>query len=60
MIEFKIVRLNQVMDIYVFGWAQSYIELASGVFWLGHIDPVYKDTLYSDSMNQKNTKSFTL
>ena len=58
-IEFKIMRLGQVMGVHRLEWVQSYIELARGIFGLGHIDLVYKDTLYSDSMKQMNTKPFS-
>ena len=59
-IESKIVRLGQVMGVQGLGLAQSYIELVRRVFGLGHIDPVYKDTPYSDSMKQMNAKPFSL
>ena len=57
-IESKIMRLGQVMGIHGLEWVQSYIKLVRRVFGLGHIDPVYKDTLYSDSMKQMKLNHF--
>ena len=39
-----------------FGCVFSCIKLAGRVFGLDHINPVHKDTLYSDSMKQRNIK----
>ena len=52
----KIIRLDQDMGVHGLRWVQSCIELAKGVFGLGHIDPVYKHTMYLDSMDQKKYK----